>query len=127
MSNVLYSINKFSEGFYMTLFPENVTPTIICDPIYISQYELSRNNIKGNTVKSVKVTYQSYEYNGVVSVASDIDTADFPLNIRGVQPFIIGSSDLVIRAAFDVDSYGRLNKPRLIFYNYNAGHGVITY
>lgn len=90
---VQYSLNKIDNGFTITVkSTENEVDTLI-----ISSYELSRNNIRADKVRSIK--FNNFLF-GDTSVQAESDSAFFPRMRGGVQPLVIGRGDLKITSLF---------------------------
>ena len=88
------------------------------EAVRIEPYELSRNNIRGDLVKSVKA--ENYGgASGDAIITSDTDRALFPPIRAGVLPLHIGNSGITIIAFWPSD-----NTKKFIFY-YDSRSTVI--
>lgn len=107
------NIQPFDGGFTIDITNDGTGQEIV----EVSQYELSRNNIRGDKVKSVK----AYNYGNTSDcfLESNTDKTIFGATQGGVQPFIIGRSDLKITAF-----WASPNTKKFVFYYENVGNYV---
>ena len=91
-------LNSFDGGFSLRLTNDGITDT----KTVISQYELSRNNVKGKSVRCVKFL-NTENFSDVFLIASN-DEVLFPAKAGGLQPLFIGSGDLIITASWSTPS-----------------------
>jgi len=106
------SIDSFGGGFVVRLLSTG-TGT---GKVVIPQYDLSRNNIKGDAVKSVK----AYNYGGTASLLINAtnDRVIYGAMQGGIQPLYIGRGDVEIIAFWASPN----EKTFVFYYNDIAGY-----
>lgn len=110
---IFKALNSFDGGFTIRLINDTTGTEITT----ISQYELSRNNIRGKDVKAVK----AYNYGNTADlfITGSNDRVIFGAIQGGVQPFYLGNGDLIINAFWATP-----NTKEFIFY-YDLQNGYI--
>lgn len=103
---IIKSIYQIRGGFVVDL----TSTTTGGEAVRIEPYELSRNNIRGDRVRSVKTENYGGAAGGAL-IISDTDRALFPPMRAGVLPLHIGNSGMTILAFWT-----SANTKKFVFY-----------